>query len=221
MLVSHDAAHVTGGDQHPGDEHGKRRVYPGQQLQRLSDQGRQRDPQQIDAQPHHNGIQYRGAHQTAGNLFYTGTAADKTITQRPQQNVEHSNVGTGIQKTFGAEQRRNKREAHVRRVGKNAGKPENGHPAAGLACREQQGDHGAQQNGQDTHAKSRQQITQDLGAELHAVRVYHHGRHDDVHQQIGKRLLVFQLEHTGLDRHHACADQQEQVLQEQAGGPKA
>ena len=93
---------------------------------------------------------------------------------------------------------------------KNAGKPENGHPAAGLAYREQQGDHGAQQHGQDTHAKSRQQIVQDLGAELHAVRVYHHGWHNDVHQQIGKRLFVFQLEHTGLDRHHACADQQEQ-----------
>ena len=31
--------------------------------------GRQRDLQQIDAQPHHNGIQYRGAHQTAGNLL--------------------------------------------------------------------------------------------------------------------------------------------------------
>ena len=51
---------------------------------------------------------------------------------------------------------------------------------------------------------------QDLGAELHAVRVYHHGRYDDVHQQIGKRLFVFQLEHAGFDRHHACADQQEQ-----------
>lgn len=93
---------------------------------------------------------------------------------------------------------------------KNAGEPENGHPAASLACREQQSDHSAQQHGQDAHAESRQQIAQNLGAELHAVRVYHHGRHNDVHQQIGKRLLVFQLEHAGFDRHHACADQQEQ-----------
>ena len=206
MLVSHDAAYVTGSDQHPGDEHGQRGVHPGQQFQRLGDQGRQRDLQQIDAQAHYNGIQYRGAHQTAGNLLYAGAAADKTVAQRPQQNVEHGNVGTGIQKTLGAEQRRNKREAHVRCVRKNAGKPENGHPAAGLACREQQGDHGAQQHGQNAHTKSRQQIVQDLGAELHAVRVYHHGRYDDVHQQIGKRLFVLQLEHTGLDRHHACAD---------------
>lgn len=93
---------------------------------------------------------------------------------------------------------------------KNAGKPENGHPAVGLARREQQSDHSAKQYGQDAHAESRQQIAQDLGAEFHAVRVYHHGRHNDVHQQIGKRLLVFQLEHAGFDRHHACADQQEQ-----------
>ena len=128
-----------------------------------------------------------------GNLFYAGAAADKTVAQRPQQNIEHGNVGAGIQKPLRAQHRRNEREAHVCRVGKNAGKPKNGHPAAGLACREQQGDHGAQQHGQDTHAKSRQQITQDLGAELHAVRVYHHGRYDDVHQQIGKRLFVFQL----------------------------
>ena len=47
----------------------------------------------------------------------------------------------------------------------------------------------AQQHGQDAHAESRQQIVQDLGAELHAVRVYHHGRHNDV-QDVYKRQML-------------------------------
>ena len=57
---------------------------------------------------------------------------------------------------------------------------------------------GAQQNGQHTEAESRQQVAQDLHAELHLVGVQDHGRHHYIDQQPAEGLFALTAQDAGF-----------------------
>ena len=208
--VAHDALQVTGCDQHSGDEHRKRGVHPAQQVDGLGDEVGNGDLKQIDRQTHHHGVEHRGVQQAAGDLLWVGAAAYHAVPHGPEQNVEHRDIGTGVEQTFRAKEGGDQRETHIRRVGKDAGKPKDRRTAILPASRQQQRDRRADQDGEDAHPKGRQQVVQDLLAELHHIGVDDHRRNDQIEQEVREGLLALLLQHTGFNGHKAATDEQKQ-----------
>ena len=209
-LAAHDAAQVPGGKEHAGDDHGKGCGHVGHQLQRLGDELRHRDLQQVDAKADHHGVQHRCVQQAVQDLFGVGTPTHKAVAHGPQQNVEHGHIGAGIEQTLGPEQRRDERKTHVRRIGKNAGEPEDGGTAVLAAGGEGQRDAGTDEQGQQAHPKGGQQVVQNFHTELHTVGVHDHGGHHQIDQQVGKGLLALRFEHAGFHSGDAGAHEQKQ-----------
>ena len=185
-------------------------VHACQQLNGLGNEAGDGDLEKVEDQPRHQRIEHRGAQQIAGHILGVGAAADHAVAHGPQQDVEDRDVGAGVKQPLCAEERRDEGKTHVGRIGEDRGKPKDGGAAVLAAGRQHQRDDGADADGQHAHPERGQQVAQDLGAELHPIGVDDHGRDNQIDQKVGERLLVFRLEHAGLDGHGARCHQQKE-----------
>ena len=195
IFIFQQLSQVTGCDRRAGDDHGQRGVHIADSTDGAGENLRQGDAGQVKKQADHNsddaGAGCHGAHRLLG----VDLAGNDHIADSPDQNVKNRDKTAGVKQTLAAEQCLDKREAHVPGIGERAGKPQDGahvllHLDGCRKCRCQ-----AHQQHQRAQAERQHQVVEGGGVILDHIAVQHHGRDDQIEQQIGEDRFFFGFEH--------------------------